>query len=217
VGVGAELDALLFHDGDAAVDDPLFDLVVGDAVSEKATDPIVLLEDDRRVPGPVELLRRGEPGGPAPDDRNLLARTLLRRCRPGDDPTLLESPVDDGELYLLYGHGLVVDGEDARGLARGRAEHPSELREVVGLVQAVYGLLPVLAVDEVVPVGDQVAQGAARVAERHAAVHAARGLAPQLLVGHRLVDVSVVPDALLYRPLRRRLASDLEESFGISH
>src|SRR5918997_246911 len=33
VGVGTKLDAFLFHDGDAAVDDPLFDLVVGDAVS----------------------------------------------------------------------------------------------------------------------------------------------------------------------------------------
>src|ERR671926_108884 len=52
VGAGAELDALLFHDGDAAVDDPLLDLVVGDAVSEEPPDPIVLLEDDRRVPGP---------------------------------------------------------------------------------------------------------------------------------------------------------------------
>src|SRR5215218_4593098 len=34
VGVGTELDALLLHDGDAAVDDPLFDFVVGDAVPE---------------------------------------------------------------------------------------------------------------------------------------------------------------------------------------
>ena len=212
VGVGAELDAFLFHDGDAPVDDPLLDLVVGDAVPEEATDPVVLLEDDGRVPSPVELLRRREPGGPASDDGDLLAGTLLRRCGLGDDPSLLEGPVDDGELYLLYGHGLVVDGEDARSLARGGAEHPRELGEVVGLVQAVYGLPPVLAVDEVVPVGDQVSQGAARVAERHAAVHAARGLALELLVGHRLVDVAVVLDALLDGPLRGRLASDLEEA-----
>src|SRR5215210_519277 len=217
VGVGAELDALLFHDGDATVDDPLFDLVVGDAVPEEAPDPIVLLDNDRRVPGPIELLGRSEPGRTAPDDGYPLAGTLLRRCRFGDDPSFLEGPVDYGELYLFYGDGLVVDGEDAGGLARGGAEHPREFGKVVGLVQAVYGLPPVLSVDEVVPVGDQVPQGAARVAERHAAVHAARGLALKLIVGHRLVDVAVVLDALLDGPLRGRLASDLEESFGISH
>src|ERR671921_741742 len=217
VGVGTELDPFLLHDGDAAVDYPLFDLVVGDAVSEEATDPIVLLEHDGRVSCPIELLRRGEPGGPATDDGDLPACTLLRRCRPGDDPSFFKGPVDDGELYLLYGDGLVVDGEDARGLARGRAEHPRELGEVVGLVQAVYGLLPVLAVDEIVPVGDQVPQGAACVAERHAAVHAARGLALELLVGHRLVDVAIVLDALLDCPLRGRLASDLEEALRVPH
>src|SRR5215213_6826905 len=79
VGVGAELDPFLLHYGDAAVDDPLFDLVVGDAVPEEATDPIVLLEDDGGVPGPVELLRRREPGRPATDDGDLPACTLLRR------------------------------------------------------------------------------------------------------------------------------------------
>src|SRR5919112_2466240 len=217
VGVGSELHALLFHDGDAAVDDPLFDLVVGDTVPEETPDTIVLLEDDGRVPGPVELLRSREPRGPAPDDSNFPPGTLLRRCRPGDDPSLLEGLVDDGELYLLYSHGFVVDGEDAGGLARSRAEHPRELGEVVGLVQAVYGLLPVLAVDEVVPVGDQISQGTAGVAEGHAAVHTARGLPPELLVGHRPVDVAGVLDALLDGPLGGRFAPDFEESFGISH
>src|SRR5215213_8298022 len=121
VGAGAELDALLFHDGDAAVNDPLLDLVIGDAVAEKAPDPVILLEDYRRVPGPVELLRRGEPGRSATDDGDLPACTLLRRCRPGNNPSLFEGPVDYGELNLFYGDGFVVDGEHARGLARGRA------------------------------------------------------------------------------------------------
>src|SRR5215211_2035604 len=103
VGVGTELDAFLFHDGDAAVDDPLFDLVVGDTVPEEATAPIVLLEDDGSVPGPVELLRSREPGRTAPDDGDPPAGTPLRRCRFGEDPTFLEGPVDNRELYLFYG------------------------------------------------------------------------------------------------------------------
>jgi hypothetical protein len=111
----------------------------------------------------------------------------------------------------------MIDGEDAGGLAGGGTEHTRELGEVVGLVQAVDGLLPVLAVDEIVPVGDQVPQRTARVAEGHAAVHAARGLAAQLIVGHRLVDVAVVLEALLDGPLRRGLAPDLEETPGIPH
>src|SRR5829696_4153390 len=112
VGVGTELDAFLFHDGDAAVDDPLFDLVVGDAVPEEAPDPIVFLEDDRSMSGPVELLRGRESRRPAPDDGDLLPRPVLRRCRPGDDPSLFEGSVDNRELYLFYGDGLVVDGKD---------------------------------------------------------------------------------------------------------
>src|SRR5215207_9885775 len=217
VGAGAELDPFLLHNGDAAVEDPLFDLVVGDTVSEEAAESIIFLEHDSRMSGPVELLRRGEPCGPATHDGDLPACTLLRRRRPGDDPSFLEGPIDDGELYLFYGDGLVVDGEDARSLARGRAEHPRELREIVGLVQAIYGLLPVLAINEVVPVGDQVPQRAARVAERHAAIHATRGLAFKLLVGHRLVDVAVVLDAFLDGTFWGRLASYLEEALRVPH
>ena len=165
-------------------------------------------------PAQLSCCAAASPAGPLPTMATLLPVRISGGVGLGDDPSLLEGPVDDGELYLLDGDGLVVDGEDARGLARGGAEHPRELGEVVGLVQAVYGLLPVLAVDEVVPVGDQVPQGTARVAERHAAVHAARGLALELLVGHRLVDVAVVLDALLDGPLRGRLAPDLEEALG---
>src|SRR3712207_7720185 len=46
--------------------------------------------------------------------------------------------------------------------------------------QLVERLLPPVPVDEVVPVGDQVPERAAVVAERHAALHAARALAREL-------------------------------------
>jgi hypothetical protein len=217
VGVGAELDTLLFHDVYAPVHDPLLDLVVRDAVAQQAPDLIVLLEDDDRVSGPVELLRRREARGTAAYDSDLLAGPDLRRRRLGDYPALREGAVDDRELYLLDGDGLVVDREDARRLARRGAQHPRELGEVVGRMQPVYGLLPVVAVDEVVPVGDQVPKWTASVAERHAAVHAARGLALELFLGPRLVDVAVVLDALLDGALRGGLAPDLEEALRITH
>ena len=217
MGVGTELDAFLFHYGDAPVHDPLFDLVVRDAVAEEAPDPIVLLEENSRVPGPVELLRRREPGRPTPHDGDPFARAHLRRRGLCYHPSLLEGTVDDRKFYLFDGDGLVVDGEYAGGLAGGGAEHARELGEVVGLVQAVDGLLPVLAVDEVVPVGDQVPQRTSRVAEGHAAIHATRRLATQLIIRHRLVDVTVVLEALLDGSLRGGLAPDLEEAPGIPH
>src|SRR5829696_4144804 len=166
---------------------------------------------------PVELLRRRETGGAAADDRDLLACAYLRRWGLGGDPALLEGAVDDRELYLLDGHRLVVYGQDARCLARRGTQHPGELGEVVGRVQPVYGLPPVVLVDQVVPVGDEVPQRTARVAERHATVHATRGLALEVFFWPRLVDVAVVLEALLDGALGGGLAPDLEEALGISH
>src|SRR5262249_43193491 len=51
-----------------------------------------------------------------------------------------------------------------------------ELGEVVGGVQVFEGGREVAGADEVVPVGDVVAEGAGVVAERDAAVHASGGL-----------------------------------------
>jgi hypothetical protein len=84
-------------------------------------------------------------------------------------------------------------------------------------VEAVYGLLPVVAVDEVVPVGDQVPKGTAGVAERHPAVHAAGGLALEVLLWHRLVDVAVVLHALDDVALGGGLAPYLQEALRVAH
>src|SRR5918997_521272 len=116
VGARAEFDALFFHLGDPAVHDPLLYLVVGDAVAEEPPDLIVLLEDDYRVAGPVELLGRREARRTAVDHRNPLAGAELGGRGLRGDPALLEGAVDDRELYLFYGDGLVVYGEHARGL-----------------------------------------------------------------------------------------------------
>ena len=66
---------------------------------------------------------------------------------------------------------ILVDAEHARRLARRWAETAGELGVVRG-VQSLDGVAPTVAVDEIVPVGDEVAQRAAVVAERDAAVHA---------------------------------------------
>ncbi len=72
--------------------------------------------------------------------------------------------------------GVVVDVEDAGLLARCRTDAPRELGEVVRRMEAVDRVLPAAAVDQIVPVRDDVPERAALVAEGDPAIHAARAL-----------------------------------------
>ena len=120
------------------------------------------------------------PAGPDADDGDRCGRSR-RAGGCGHDPALVPRAVDDRVLDLLDRDRVALaDLQHARGLARRRAQAAGELGEVVRRVQLADRVLPAVAVDEVVPVRDQVAQRAAVVAERHAAVHAARALVAQL-------------------------------------
>ena len=90
-------------------------------------------------------------------------------------------------------------------------EAAGELGEVVRAVQLLDRLVPAVAVDEVVPVRDQVAERAAAVAEGHAALHAARALLAQLAQRQRADELAQVADALARVALRRLLPADLDE------
>src|SRR5690606_32366482 len=215
---GAEASALGLHLGDATVDVVLLELEVGDAVAQEAADRVVPLVHGDRVAGARELLRGGEAGGPGPDDGDREAGEALRHLR--RDVPAGERLVDDRDLDVLDRHGRLVDAEHAARLARRRAHATGELGEVVRLVQAVDRVGPLLAVDEVVPLGDEVPEGAALVAERDAAVHAAA----RLLLEERLpllevrVHVLPVPQAHGHRAVRRELTlPHLQESAGVSH
>jgi hypothetical protein len=84
-------------------------------------------------------------------------------------------------------------------------------------VEAVDGLAPAITIDEVVPVGDQVAEGAALMAEGDAAVHAARPLLLELLRFEGQVDLLPVADPLGHWPPLGQLALDLEEAGDLAH
>ena len=87
-----------------------------------------------------------------------------------------------------------------------------------GWVQPLDRLAPLVAVDEVVPLGDEVAERTPAVAERDTAVHAAAGLAlelPELLL---LVDLVPVLDADRDGPATGQLAlASAQETLGVSH
>src|SRR5437762_779203 len=72
------------------------------------------LEHGDHVPGARQLLRCSEPRGSGTDDGDLLARRTRRVHRL--DPALVEGAVDELDLDLLDGDGVLVDAQDARRL-----------------------------------------------------------------------------------------------------
>ena len=101
--------------------------------------------------------------------------------------------------------------------ARRGAEPAGELRKVVRRVQPLDRRLPAIAVDEIVPVGNQIAQRASLMAERDAAVHAPRALLLQLVLGIRQIDFVPVLQALGHRTGRHLLAMNFDEACWFTH
>ena len=166
-------------------------------------------------PARVSCCAAASPAGPEPTTATF--RPVRTDGTTGSIQPFAPGALDDLDLDLLDGDRVLADAEHARGLARRRAQPPGELGEVVGGVQPLDRVAPVVAVDEVVPVGDEVAERAAVVAERDAAVHAAPGLDLQGLLGERLVDLAPVAQAHRHRPAGRRLAPPLHEPRGLTH
>src|SRR5690606_12252418 len=114
------------------------------------------------------------------NDGYLLARLDARGQR--SDPVSRERLVSYRLFDQFDAHGLVVYVEHARRLAGRGANTARELGKVVGRVQGVNRLRPLTTISGIVPIGDQIAQGAARIAERNAAVHTTRPLFPQVVL-----------------------------------
>src|SRR5438067_2350745 len=179
VGAEDELDSLGGQLLDAALDEPLLDLELWHPEPDETAGRLVALVDGHVMARPRELLRAREPGGARADDCD--AAPGARRGRLRHDPALLPRAVDDRDLDLLDRDGVAfVDLQHACRLARRRAQPAGELREVVRPVQLLDRLVPAIAIHEVVPVGNQVPERTAAVAERNAAFHAARALLAEL-------------------------------------
>src|SRR5262245_1010330 len=136
----------------------------------------------------------------------------------GDDPPFLPRPRDDRELHLLDRDGVAfLDLEHARRLARRRAEAAGELGEVVRAVQLRDRVAPAVAVDEVVPVRNEVPERTAAVAERDPALHAPRRLLLQLDERQRPDELAMVADALARGALERLRARVPLEAADLAH
>ena len=99
----------------------------------------------------------------------------------------------------------------------GLGREAGELWEVVRGVEALGSFLPIVAVHEVVPVWNEVAQRTPAIAERDTAVHAARGLTGELFSIEWFVDLFPIEDSNRNRPHRRRLSIVIHETSWITH
>ena len=146
----------------------------------------------------VKLGSGGKASRTRTDDGDFLAGAF--RGWLGNDPAVFPTLIDDRDLDVLDRHGGLVDTEHAGAFARGRADAPRELREVVGLMEAFQRFAPKTAVDEIVPLRNQVVDRAAaghptdeltRMAERDAAIHATGALLLEFFI--RVVVVNFLP------------------------
>ena len=132
----------------------------------------------------------------------------------------------DGILNIFDGHGGAGDAQHAGTFTGGRANPSGEFREVVGLVEPVQGFFPAPPVHQVVPLGDQVVDGAtaghaadghAGVAEGGAAVHTTGSLGLQPRVGHGQVELIPVADAVRRGDFFRHLPQIFHKAGWFSH
>src|SRR5690606_23427091 len=146
-----------------------------------AANAIAFLEYGNRMAGAGQLLRAGQASRARADHGDFLARLATGRL--GRHPALRPALVDNGVLDGLDAHRIVVDVQGTGRLAGGGTHAAGELGEVVGGVQHFQRAMPILLVDQVVPVGNDVVDGTAAGAERNAAVHTAGALLPGLGIG----------------------------------
>ena len=168
-----------------------------------------------RWPARFSCSAAASPAGPDPTTATFLSGADQRRLR--RHPAFRESAVDDGHLDRLDRHGIVVDPEHARTFARCRTQPARELGKIVGRVQPLERGFPAIAVDQIVPVGNQIAERATLMAKRDAAVHAPRTLLAERLFRVRKIHFVPILDALRDGARWRLLAMHLDEASWLAH
>ena len=180
-----EDDSALFHEFDAAGDDVLVELHVGNAVHEQAARAIGALDYLHARPASGELPGSRQAGRPRPDHAH--ERRLSARSSQGLHQAVGPRVVAHGTLVVVDGHRLFVQAQVAGHFAGSRAHAPREFGKGIGKRQALVGVLQAAAVEQVVHFGQTVVQGAAgraalarkdhaRLAKGHATGHAAARL-----------------------------------------
>ena len=85
-------------------------------------------------------------------------------------------------MYLIVTGGSLMPSTQAASHGAGQMR-PVNSGKLLVECSTRMASLPAVAIDQIVPVGNDVVHRAAGVAERHAAIHAARALRADLLLG----------------------------------
>ena len=155
----------------------LLELEIGNTVSQQTAHAVITLEDDDGVTGARELLSGRETRGTRSNDGDCLFGQPLRNVR--RQATVGHGVIDDRHLNLFDGHSGLVNAEHAGGLTRCRTNSTGELGEVVSGVETLDGALEIVSPDKVVPLGNEVSQRTALMAEGNATIHAPARLTRQ--------------------------------------
>ena len=118
---------------------------------------------------------------------------------------------------MFFSISLMVTGSllilRTQASSHGRGTYAAgKFGKIVGPMEAVDRVLPAPAIDQIVPIGNYVAERAALVAEGDSAIHATRALRAKLVLGHLEVILAPILQALLDGPPRRRFPLDLHEA-----
>ena len=118
------------------------------------------------------------------------------------NPALLESALDNVLFNLLDRDRRRIDTQHTGRFARSGTDSSSKFGKVIGRVQLAHRFLPAPAIHQIIPVGNQIVDRAAGMAEGHAAIHAARALVAQFLLWKLLIDFEPVVHPLGDRAAR---------------
>jgi hypothetical protein len=215
VRIGTEFHAFLGHLRHAPVDEVLLHLEVGNAVAEQSADAIAFSKSTTSCPARASCCAHAIPAGPEPTTATRLPVLRSGSCgttQPSSQPlSMMKCSIDlmpTGSLLMLSVH------DASHGAGHTRPVNSGKLFVWCSVSRAV---LPLLLVHEIVPVRDDVVHRASRLAERDAAVHAARALLGRGVVGKREDELAVVVDAL-GDGLRHLLDSlQLQEACDLAH
>src|ERR1700687_5150531 len=215
LSVRNKFHALGGHLLEAAIDDVLFQLELGDAITKQSTDAICFFVDHNRMPGATQLLRRGQSCRTRTHDRDFLSGAKFRRL--WSKPTLQKSAFHDVFFVLLDRDWRLVDTQHTRGFTGSGANSAGELGKIICGVQLADGFLPASAIDKIVPVRNEIADRASGLAEWNAAIHAASALLAQLFFWKILIDLKPVVDPLVHWPAWSQFPRVVHEARGLAH
>ena len=212
---GAERHAFRFHLADAAVNQMLFHFKVGNAVAQQAADAVAFFKQSDVMAGAGQLLGTGHARRARADHGNGLAGFLGRNDRL--DPAFFPGTVHDLAFDGFDGDRSFLDVQGTARLARGGADAAGEFGEIVGGVQILCRRAPLVAIDQIVPVGNLVIDRAALVTKGNAAIHAARRLLADIGIGQRVDEFAVILKPLLGLVIAPVLPLDFQKACDLTH